>query len=287
MGKASKRRQKNTTKKTPKVAYVERPFEGLTGESDLVAMREILPAASARVRTTQEYGDREVLLVTLLPDLIPGAVRSDGTPMVAMQSLTRSGDASRDVAATLLDTLELEDGASLGPRPLPAPGPRLQDVLSPADSFDVEVFDSFAYILSDDEADDPQLAEAVESSKQSITPSAAVPGVASAYWCLMSKPFVRWIRPEDPERVIDGIARLHAERASSLTEEARFLGAFRACGISVPVWELTAGTQADDLAEPMAEFDQRFTAAIEKDEALSADERRARAGIVSRQVELR
>ena len=36
------------------------------------------------VRTTEEYGAREVLLVTLLPDMLPALHREDGTVLVAL-----------------------------------------------------------------------------------------------------------------------------------------------------------------------------------------------------------
>ncbi len=55
----------------------------------------------------------------------------------------------------------------------------------------------------------------------------------------------------------------------------------------MPVWELVPGTEADELAGPCAEFDKRLTAALAEEGPLDADARRARAGIVSRQVTLR
>ena len=40
------------------VEHVARPFEGLPGECDWVALREIVPAATVAVRTTAEHGAR-------------------------------------------------------------------------------------------------------------------------------------------------------------------------------------------------------------------------------------
>src|SRR5699024_10422679 len=78
-----------------------RPFQGLPPEVDWVAMREIVPAASAWARTTEEYGSQDVQVVTLLPMLWPAMKREDGVVVVALQFVTNSGDPSRDAAAAL------------------------------------------------------------------------------------------------------------------------------------------------------------------------------------------
>jgi hypothetical protein len=106
----------------------------------------------------------------------------------------------------------------------------------------------------------------------------------------MNRPFVRWVRPEDEDEVVKAIARLHAKRASAITlpnGEARFLGMFRAGGLTVPVWELPDGTTAADLAAPMATFATTFDQALAASGPLDAAERRARDGILSRQLTLR
>ncbi|WP_127125717.1 DUF5926 family protein [Georgenia sp. SYP-B2076] len=274
--------------KRPQVAYVERPFEGLPGETDIVAMREVIPAATATVRTTAEHGAREVQLVTLLPDMLPALHRADGTVLVALQSGTHSGDASRDVAAVLLDALELEPGTPLTVAGLPEPGPRLQDVLDTAVPFEVQVKDTFDYWLDADTERDEDVQHALEHASEEIAPTQKVEGVDSAYWVrLNNREFLRWARPEDQELVLDAIARLHAARDSAVDEGAKFVGAFRSCGILIPVWELAPGTEAEELVGPVKAFEKKLDAALANGEPLNADERRARAGIVSRQVSLR
>ncbi|MFC7404258.1 DUF5926 family protein [Georgenia alba] len=291
MGKKSRRKRPagpaQPSAKPARVEYVERPFEGLPGETDLVAMREVVPAATATVRTTAEHGGRDIELVTLLPDFLPALRREDGTVLVAMQTGSHSGDASRDVAAAILAALDLEPGSPVRNLGILEPGPRLQDVLDTSVTPEVTVHDSFAFWLDEDTADQPDVAAALETANSNIVPTVKVEGVASAYWCRMSREFLRWARPEDPERVLDGIARLHAERASAVDEDAKFVGAFRACGLLIPVWELARGTEADELAGPAAAFEARFAEAVAVTEPLTPDQRRARAGIVSRQVSLR
>ena len=63
------RKAADATPKKQKIAYVARPFEGLPGEEDLVAMMQILPAATATVKLNEAHGGRTVQLVTLLPEL--------------------------------------------------------------------------------------------------------------------------------------------------------------------------------------------------------------------------
>src|SRR6187401_3218629 len=57
--------------------FVQRPFEGLPFEADLVALREFVPAATAPLTLLE--GDRPVLLCSLLPGASPALVREDGT----------------------------------------------------------------------------------------------------------------------------------------------------------------------------------------------------------------
>lgn len=288
MGKKSRRRpQASNRPKRVEVPFVERPFEGLPGEPDWVAMREVLPAATATVRTTAEHGGREVLIVSMLPDLWPALHRDDGKVLVALQTAAKSGDASRDVAAALLAALEVEPGEPVLTLGQLEPGPRLQDVLDLDQSFDVTLHDDFGFWLADDAARDGDVAAAIEQSSEGIVPTVKVEGIASAYWCRMGREFLRWARPEPQEEMLDAIARLHARRESALDEGSRFVGAFRACGLLIPVWELAPGSEAEELTGPCRELEERLAAALAEDGPLDAEARRARAGIVSRQVTLR
>src|SRR4051795_8034407 len=74
------------------VRLVARPFEGLTGECDWVAMREIVPSATATVAVADEYGGGETTVVTVLPMAWPALHRADGTVYVALQTTGGSGD---------------------------------------------------------------------------------------------------------------------------------------------------------------------------------------------------
>lgn len=272
--------------KNPSPDFVLRPFEGLPGETDWVAMREIVPSATATARTTAEYGARDVTVVTLLPGAWTALHRTDGAVLLAVQGIVGSGDVSRDLAAALLEALELEPGTAVEAGGLPGEGPRLQDVLDPTVPFEVTVHDSFDYWLAPDADVDPELKQNLEDAADGAIPTVKVPSVESAYWCRMTREFLRWARPEPEDDVIDAISRLHAKRESGLAG-GRFVGAFRASGLVVPVWELPRGTTAEDLEGPVAELGEKLAKALSTTEPLDANERRARAGIVSRQVTLR
>lgn len=273
--------------KKQKIEFVARPFEGLAGEEDLVAMAQIIPAASAKVRLSQEHGAKELRLVTLLPELALALRREDGELLVALQTTTHSGDASRDVAAALLEALDLEPGKALTPSGLPEPGPRLQDVLDLSVAPQVQVSDTFDFWVPADQLDTPQTRQALDEAKEGIAPTLPVPGVEHAYWCRMNgKEFVRWVRGEDEDTFFNAFAKVHAARESDLEEGARFIGAFRACGLAIPVWELNPGTEAEELTAPMQAMAKRLEAALADDSPLDAAGRRAKAGIISRQVNL-
>ena len=109
MGKASRRKKVAVSADRPAyrppIPFVERPFEGLPNEVELVAMREIIPCAVLSGRTTEEHGGADFDIVTLLPDGHPAMIRPDGRILVGLQTRSNSGDLSHDVAAALLAAL--------------------------------------------------------------------------------------------------------------------------------------------------------------------------------------
>ena len=286
MGKASRRKNRAEKAAAPKrqeVPFVERPFEGLAAETDLVAMREILPSATMEF----ELDGTKVLLVTLLPDNMPGLRREDGTIVVALQTHMRSGDASRDVAYAIEKALELEPGSPLRLKELPEPGTRLQDLLPKGTELSIELHNDFDYWIDPATERTPEIEDALEAAAGNAVPMAAVEGVSSAYWARMGKEFLRWIRPEDENELIKALARLQAARETDLEEGARLIGAFRACGLLVPVWELVPGTEADELDKACATLDKRLAKALADKSPLTNEQKRARDGLISRQVNLR
>ncbi|HEU4676197.1 MAG TPA: DUF5926 family protein, partial [Motilibacteraceae bacterium] len=119
-------------------ALVARPFAGLPGEPDWVALREVVPAATAPLTLAADVAAQHgvegvtVTLSTVLPLAWPALRRADGAVLLGLQTHTASGDPSRDVAAALLRALDAEPGTPVVPAGLPEAGPRLQDVLDPS-----------------------------------------------------------------------------------------------------------------------------------------------------------
>jgi len=296
MGKASRRRKgADQGSRAPRVEpapFVPRPFEGLPGETDWVAMREILPAATATVRFAKgkvpQGAPAEATVATVLPLAWPGLHRTDGTVFFGTQSGSVSGDASRDLATSLLAAATAEAGTPItSTSTSTVDTPRLQDLLDTAADFEVTVHEGFDFWVGDGELDDEAKAS-LERANESVIPTTRMSTAPSAYWCRIGeRTHVRLVLPEDEDVATDALARLHAAAESGLGEGTRLLGAFRACGLLVPVWELDSTRAADDYEEPLGEFTTRYAAATASGASLTAEERRARSGLLSRQVTLR
>src|SRR5690625_7854649 len=80
---------------------VRRPFEGLPNELDLVAMRQLIPAATMAARTTAEHGGVDVVLATILPMAWPAVRRADGSTTVGVQASFPGGALSRGIGQAL------------------------------------------------------------------------------------------------------------------------------------------------------------------------------------------
>jgi hypothetical protein len=270
------------------VRLVTRPFEGLTGECDWVAMREIVPAATATVKIAAEFGGGEAIVATVLPMAWPALHRADGTVLIGLQTATSGGDASRSLAAALLAAREIEPGTPVPLSDLPGPGPRLQDVLDPDAGFEVTVHEGFEFWFPATDDLTPEVRDSLEQANSSAIPTRRLSSVPAAYWCQIGvRRHLRWVLPDDETDVLNGLSRLHAAGTSALLPGTRYVGSFRANGLVVPVWDLEADTEADALEKPIVEFEQRLRAAMALTEPLTAEERRAKAGVVSRQLTLR
>ena len=296
MGKATRRRKGadsgSATTRVEPAPFVARPFEGLPGETDWVAMREILPSATATVTFAKgrapEGAPSDVTFATVLPLAWPGLHRADGTVFVGTQSGSISGDASRDLATSLLAAASAEQGTPITSTPAAtADTPRLQDLLDTSAPFAVTVHEGFDFWVGESELDDEAKAS-LERANESVIPTVKMAAGESAYWCRIGeRTHIRLVLPEDEDVATDALTRLHAAGDSGLGDETRLLGAFRACGLLVPVWDLEPANGPDDYEAALGEFLTRYAAASASDAPLTAEERRARSGLLSRQVTLR
>jgi hypothetical protein len=274
------------------VDFVLRPLEGIPGEPDWVAMREVVPAATGTARTTKEHGAREVVVATVLPLAWPALHTAAGTIVLGLQQQhAGSGDVSRDLATALLAAIDVPAGTPvdrLGPI---EPGPRLQDVLDLAVPFEVTVHEGFDFWTAAGVDLTPEVRDSLDRMNETIVPTVKLSSVPGAYWARMGdKEFLRWALPHEEQAFVDALARLHARRESGLGEggaDGKFIGMFRSCGIVVPVWDLARGTEPEMLEEPLAALAARLDESLATDAPLDANQRRARAGLVARQLTLR
>ncbi|HYO85484.1 MAG TPA: DUF5926 family protein [Dermatophilaceae bacterium] len=280
--------------------FVSRPFAGLAGETDWVALREIVPAATAPIRLDPQTpalagvigpdpgaAQLDLTVATLLPMAVAGVHRADGARLLALQSIPSSGDASRDVAAVILALLGLPSGEAVATGPAATVAtPRLQDLLDLGVPFAVTVHDRFDYWLSGNGGTE-QVRAAVDEASQAISPTTKLAGVESAYCTRVGeRVYLRWFLPYDEDQATDALARLHVTRSDTLGGQTRLLGAFRACGLLVPVWELDPALEPARYQQPLADLAERLEQASGAG-PLDAQQRRARAGLLSRQVTLR
>ncbi|MFG1886340.1 DUF5926 family protein [Micromonospora sp. NPDC049051] len=293
---SKRRKSQRAAEATPKREkvrdiFVPRPFEGLADEPEWIALRELVPAASAPLRLApalvEEFGDREVVLATVLPMASPAMTKPDGRVLIGLQRHLQSGDVSRDLAEALLCALRTEPGRPVPVPPLPGPGPRLQDVLVDG-PLEVSMHDGFDFWLDPGAGDDPNVQASLERANAAIYPTVRLAAARAAYWCQVpEKAHVRWVLPDDEDAALDALARLSVAGTLVLGENTRFAGMFRAHGRLVPVWDLPEDVPAADWEQPVADFAKRYAEALAEPAPLDAAGRRARHGLLGRQLTLR
>jgi hypothetical protein len=262
---------------------VRRPFAGLGAECDLVALREFVPSATAPLRLRD--ADRDVLLCSLLPAAAPALVRPDGTVWLGLQVQHAYGDPSRDLAAVLQEALEADPGSVIGLTADPGDGPRLQDLVE--ETGEVTVHEGFDFWVADVD-EDGSMAAALEQANAAAAPTVRLSGERAAYLTTVGDhAYLRWVMPEDEDALLDALARLHHAGSDNLVEGGRLIGMFRALGLLVPVWDVPVGTEAADLAGPVAEIAEALQAELASGRPLTGEERGTRAGLASRQLTLR
>jgi len=171
--------------------------------------------------------------------------------------------------------------------PVPDAGAGLCALLTP-DALEITVHAGFDWWL--DGADEPgaEAQAAMEQANASVVPTARLTSVVAGYWCRIgARTHLRWALPEDEDALLDAFARLHHAAALDLGEGTKYVGAFRAHGVLVPVWDLPEAMEAADVEAPAAALRKRLDETLADPRSLTSDERRTRAGVVSRQLTLR
>jgi len=269
-------------------SFVLRPFEGLASECDLVAMREIVPAATTPLTLTGDYADRTVTAVTVLPLALPCLTRSDGSVLVAMQTQVSAGDASRQVAAALIAALNIEPGATPTNVDIVPETPRLQELIDPAAPLEITVHDGFEFWVENPDEMSDEVKQSLEQANEAAPPTTRLTSVPAAYWSDEGeRTWVRWVMPHDEYPLLNALARLHAARLDGIGEGTKYVGSFRCHGLLAPVWEVPQGTPAEEFEAGATAFQTRLDEALANKDPLTALERRARDGLANRQLTIR
>ncbi|TXL57467.1 DUF5926 family protein [Aeromicrobium terrae] len=290
MGKKS-RRKKTAKERMP---FVARTFEGLPGEADWIALREFVPAGTADV--TLKDGS-SVRVCSLLPGAGAGLVRTDGQVWLGLQVQHNFGDISRDLAHVLELAAETEPGTPITMDD-PGVGPRLQDLVDPASSFDVTVHEGFDFWVegtvphsqSSREVPPSSGSDAIAQANEGIAPTTRLTSVEGAYWTRVGDHrWLRWVLPHDESKMLDALARLQQRGDDRLGEGTRLLGSFRAHGLLVPVWEMDPAVTdgAEALEEPAVAFGKRLEEALADTSDLTSEQRAVRNSLAHRQLTVR
>jgi len=290
----SGRRFKACHGRSAPVSAPRRAFEGFASECDLVALRELVPAATTplTLRPAHASTGRSVTLVTVLPMAWPALVRDDGSVLLGLQVTAGSGDPSRDLGSALLRALSTEPGTTVPHDRDAENAPRLQELVVTDEPLVITVHQDFDFWLSStgltDDGWSADVTASMERANSFAHPTERLSSVSAAYWTRMGeKEHVRWVLPEPEEAALDALARLHAAQETSLGADTRLVGMFRAQGLLVPVWDLPVGFGAEACEGPVHILRERLDEALTITAPLTSQERRVRSGLTTRQVTLR
>jgi len=271
------------------VAAPNRPFQGFASECDIVAMRELIPSATAELTLKPGIADgRRVTLATVLPMAYPALVRANGDILLGLQINTGSGDPSRDLANALQRALDAPYGEPVGLERVNTDSPSAQDFIDASVALDVMVHENFDFWIEEDADLTDEIKASLERASEYANPTVKLASIDSGYWTQMGeKEHLRWIMSTPENELLNALARLHAAEEDTIGPDTRLVGMFRAQGLTVPVWDIPLGRGAAAIEEPAAQFGERLQKALSESKPLTDAERRARSGLTSRQVTLR
>ncbi len=252
-------------------------------------MKELIPCAVLPAKTSADYGEVEFDFVTLVPDGNPALVRQDGRILVGLQTRFNSGDLSHDLAGALVAALAKVEAGEQGVVAFDVrdPAPRLQDILDLDAPSQMDIHQDFEFWLDPQEERDAEVQAWLRQNQEDLVPTEQVGDLEGMYWCQMNNNFVRWVTEFGEDDLFTALARLQAAGDANLGEGSKFVGAFRASGVAIPVFQVDSELQASDFVDAGQVLEEKLAAALEQDAPLTDEERRARAGLVSRQVTVR
>ena len=148
--------------------------------------------------------------------------------------------------------------------------------------------EDFSWWLEEESCRGSEVALSLERANAAIMPTARVAGRPAPTGCdAGEQAHLRWVRPEDEQPLMAALARLHAAGELDLGEGSRYVGSFRAHGLAGAGVGPRPGRAPQRVGRAGAGVRDRLAEALADDEPLTDAERRARDGILGRQVTLR
>ncbi len=270
-----------------------RPYGGIGGEADLIALQEFVPSATAKVDVTGI--DREVHIATVLPGGAAALIREQdngGTAFVALQTTTHSQNPGRDLAYALNWLKDAEPGQTLDSGVADGSQPALSEFLTADTKLEVTEHQDFNWWLPEGTELDAATVQALQAANDSVVESHRVDTeIPGAVWWVNpggGKAHIRWVRPADNEdALLNALARVAARGELNLGENTKFAGVFRTHGIIVPVFDLDPEVAWDSYGTELNRVSAAVDTELANDAQLTADERKQLQNIKSRQVTIR
>ncbi|MCS5480498.1 DUF5926 family protein [Corynebacterium sp. YIM 101645] len=270
-----------------------RPYGGIGGEADLIALQEFVPSATAKVAVTGI--DRDVHIATVLPGGAAAMIREEdngGAAFVALQTTAHSQNPGRDLAYALNWLKDAEPGQTLESGVADGSQPALGELIAADATLEITEHQDFNWWLPEGTELDAATAQALQAANDSVVESHRVDTeIPGAVWWVNpggGKAHIRWVRPEDNEdALLNALARVAARGELNLGENTKFAGAFRTHGIIVPVFDLDPEVAWDSYGAELSRVSAAVDAEVSNDAQLTADERKQLQNIKSRQVTIR
>ena len=248
----------------------------------------VRPARARRPATPR----RTATVATVLPLAWSGLHRVDGEVLIGLQSGTTTGDASRDLAQVLLLTAAAEPGTPVpSTARWPPPAPRACRTSStPGGAVRGDRARGLRLLGHRRQELDAEGKDVARAGQRLGHPDDQAGRAAdSAYWCRIGeRTHLRWVLPDDEDAATDALARLHARGASSdlaTTPGCWAPSARAACSSRSGSWTRRWRPRPTRTRSPS--WPPGIADALAVDGPLTPEERRARAGLLSRQITLR
>jgi hypothetical protein len=266
--------------------FIARPFEGVNGEAELLALSELLASATAEVKVQKEIDPSiRVTFCTLLPGSAAAFRAAADSIVVGLQTTVHSPDRSADIAGAILTAAQASVGEFVAATPVASTALRLQDLLDPGTPVVAAVHNTFNW-WRDHDVISGEDEEMLADMNASFVPATRI--AAAAYFLPSpERPQVRMVLPDDEVAGTDAFARLVASGGDSLADGSRWLGNFRTCGLLAPVWDVPQSWDSDQAQTALSAFLERYEQVRGDTTPLTSQQRQARAAVVGKFVTVR